>query len=219
MKYLYTLLLSLSSLCWLHAQSTSIADVWKSIPQQIVPTIDSLSRLDMCDLYAAGMVAQAKTLWGDTAQITFMGDSYISVRTSKASTMQIKIVGKGRNTLYAVITTTYGPAANSHISFYDNKWQPLAAKKHFTPLTVADFINLPAKEKKQRKDVANKIEIQTITYQMCNENDNIIAHPTFMECVDKDTRSQIETLIYPSRTMERKGRKWKVVKIDPNKAP
>lgn len=213
MKHLYlalALIFATSPLLW--AQDNTVAEAFSTMPLDLTITIDSMARLDMIDLYQAGMTAHARTLLGDTAQIISMGQTFMELRTSKASTLQIKQVGKGKKTLYILITTTYAPVAHSHIDIYNAQWQLQPLKKHFKALTLQDFIALPKRDKEGRKEVSSHIIIPTIQYTMCEESDTIVAIPTFMQVLDKETRGKIVEHIYPQRTLQLKGRRWQVIR-------
>ena len=190
-----------------HAQS--IADAWANMPTHIMPSIGKNARLDMIDLYNAGMSAKATTFTGDTACLTALGNNYLILRTSKASTMQMMQIVDGKKLLYAIITTIEGPVANSHLDMYDEKWTPMATKKFFPDITVADFINLPKNKRKEREELLKKIPLHTIQYNMTHMTNDIIATPSFLQTLDEETRKEIESCFHSQITLQWKGKKWK----------
>lgn len=210
MKYIChiatTILFILSSVL-LSAQT--VADAWKSMPVDIQPTIDSIARLDMIDLYQAGMAAKSTTLLGDTARLITMSDSYIALRTSKSSTMQIKCIKHKKQEIYAVITTTEGPAANSHMELYNPYWEKLPLEKYFTPPTVDNFIGDKHDHSISFDDIRKEIVIPTIQYMMNDSTNNITFTPTFLYTLDKETRKKIEPYIKTHIRQKWTGRKWK----------
>lgn len=203
------LTLLLSVLTFLYTDAQDVASAWKAMPLSIHPTIDNTTRLDLIDLYQAGMTAQAATLINDTARLEVMGETYLRLRTSRASHLQIKVLRYGRNTLYGVITTVEGPAANSHIDLYDAQWQPLNTAKYFTAPTLDDFILLPARAKEERRELHNKIALHTLLYTMSEEDNNIVITPSFLHTLDKETRKEIEHNFHKQIVIQWKGKKWK----------
>lgn len=191
----------------LSGQAQTVTDALKKMPQNIIINIDSIARLDMIDLYKAGMTAQARTIGGDTAHLTTLGDTYLHLRTSKASTMQIKLLQQGRKTYYAVITTVEGPVANSHLKLYNDAWQAVGTKKKFTPLAIHDFIKTT--DKKQRNAIAKEVVLPTIQYTMSEENNNITATPSFLFTLDEETRQRIMPHFHDTVVLQWNGRKWK----------
>lgn len=208
LRYIATLLIIVYATNGISAQS--IADIWTNMPVHIMPNIGKNARLDMIDLYNAGMSAKIPTYTGDTVQLVTLGDTYLNLRTSKASTVQIKLINAGKKPLYAVITTVEGPAPNSHIDLYESNWQSVAINKHFTPVTVTDFIAHPKKMRKERTELAQKITLHTIQYNMSDDTDNIIALPSFLQTLDDETRKEIEHNFHQQITLQWKGKKWKI---------
>lgn len=198
----------LSALYFAPSQAQDIASAWKEMPLSIHPTIDNTARLDMIDLYQAGMTAQAATLINDTARLEYLGNTYLRLRTSQAGYLQIKLLNNGNKRIYAVVTTIEGPVANSHIDLYDDRWQPITLKKHFTAPCLDDFITLPAKEKERRQQLHKAILLHTYLYTMNDEDNNITITPTFLHTIDEENRPSISTSIAPHIIMQWKGGKW-----------
>lgn len=209
MKHLhYILPLLLLLVVHIDAPAQSIAEVWQKMPAHIHISIDSIARLDMTDLHRAGLKAQARTLFGDTAQLITMGDTYLLLRTSKSSTMQIKCIKEKRRTIYAVITTVEGPAPNSHIDLYNEKWEEIPLKKHFKPLTADNFIE-HSLQGNARSEIVEEIVIPTIQYTMNDTTNHITATPSFMQTLDKEVRERVAPHILPQITLQWRGKKWK----------
>ena len=203
------LTLLFSALSFLYTEAQDIAAVWEAMPAHIMPSIGKNARLDMIDLYNAGMSAKAATFTGDTASLTAMGNNYLFLRTSRASTMQLMQIVDGKKLLYAIITTIEGPVANSHIDIYDEKWQPLEVKRFFPDINVADFLNLPKSKRKEREELLKKIPLHTIQYNMTDMTNDIIAIPSFLQTLDEETRKEIEPNFHKQIVLQWKGRKWK----------
>lgn len=210
MKISFGIILLILSL-WLCAPTSAqtIADAWHKMPTSIHHTIDSTARLDMTDLYRAGMKAIAPTLLGDTAQLIAMSDTYLLLRTSKASTMQIKCIKGKKKSIYAIITTVDGPVPNSHIDLYNEKWQTIPLKKHFKPLSVENFIEKSVNKEPTSSDIRNTIVIPAIQYTMNDSTNDIEATATFMQALDKESRERIAPHILPTIQLQWNGKKWK----------
>ena len=192
-----------------NVSAQSVADVWQQLPRNIHSTIDSVARLDMTDLYRAGMTATAPTLMGDTAQLITLSDNYLLLRTSKASTMQIKLIKLKKKTIYAIITTVEGPAPNSHIDLYNEEWETIPLKKYIKLPTVNDFISIDNPSADIRQEIGKSIVIPTIQYMMNDSTNDITALPSFMQTLDKESRERITPHIQSSIKLHWNGKKWK----------
>ncbi len=209
MKYIRYIIIGLFISTLTHTLAQPVADIWKKLPQNIYPTIDSIARLDMIDLYHAGIPAQAKTRLGDTAKLISMSDTYLLLRTSQSSTLQIKCLNIKKEKIYAFITTVEGPIANSHIDLYDEHWNKLPLEKHFTPPTVDNFIHNIDNTIEAHNNISREILIPAIQYMMNDTTNDIIAIPTFMQTLDKESRERIKPHIMPHIKIEWDGKKWK----------
>lgn len=192
-----------------NVSAQSVADVWQKLPRDLHTTIDSVARLDMIDLYRAGMTATAPTLMGDTAQLIALSDNYLLLRTSKASTMQIKLIKLKKKTIYAIITTVEGPAPNSHIDLYNEEWETISHKKYIKLPTVNDFISVDNPSADIRQEIGKSIVIPTIQYMMNDSTNDITALPSFMQTLDKESRERIMPHIQSSIKLHWNGKKWK----------
>ena len=208
-KYIYIILCIYA--CWLctTTQAQTAADVWCEMPKSMQPTIDSIARLDMIDLYRAGMKATAPTLLGDTAQLITMNDTYLLLRTSKASTMQIKCIKHKKKTLYAIVTTVEGPAPNSHIVLYNESWKTIPLKKYLKLPKVEDFVSATDTSTYDKQDIRKSIIIPTIQYIINDSTNDITALPSFMQTLDKESRERITSYIRPNIKLQWNGKKWK----------
>lgn len=192
-----------------NVSAQNVADVWQKLPRNLHTTIDSVARLDMIDLYRAGMTATAPTLMGDTAQLIVLSDNYLLLRTSKASTMQIKLIKLKKKTIYAIITTVEGPAPNSHIDLYNEEWETIPLKKYIKLPTVNDFISVDNPSADIRQEIGKSIVIPTIQYTMNDSTNDITALPSFMQTLDKESRERIMPHIQSSIKLHWNGKKWK----------
>ena len=94
LRYIATLLIIAHATNGISAQT--IADAWVNMPAHIMPLIGKNARLDMIDLYKAGMSAKIPTFTGDTVHLSALGNTYLNLRTSKASTIQLKQIKSGK---------------------------------------------------------------------------------------------------------------------------
>lgn len=189
--------------------ATDMGDVWGTLPQNIVPTIEANRRMDMTDLYRAGQPARAATLLGGEAEITAMGDNYITVRLSESNTLQIKRIHTTNGTIYVTIQTLYAPAANSRIEIYDSNWQRLDAHRYLPEVTAGDFID-PTLDKEQRYEILATLLIPTIEYTMNEAGNDIEAHATFEQTLDADSYRRIASHLILHRTLQWNGKKWQL---------
>lgn len=185
----------------------TMTDMWLTIPQSIIGPISKNERLDLTDLYLFGAEAHIASPMGDTIKLTTLQPTYMQLRTSKASTIQVKMIATGKKDhLFVVIKTIEGPIANSHIKIYNSQWEELPADNHLTLPTVATFFhnNTPPTEQQ-----LHQVKLPCIQYTMCDNNNDIIATATFLSALDINTRPSFEELCSRNLILEWRGKKWK----------
>ncbi len=113
------------------AQTDSLAmrRVFVDIPDSLLPLLPQRTRHDMVDFLANGMEARVRNRLGEEVVLRELTDNYALVEASPLSRMEMKLlplVGDSAEIL-AVVSTVRGPAADSHVEFYDANWQKLPA--------------------------------------------------------------------------------------------
>lgn len=78
---------------------------------------------------------------GDTVKRLSFSEDFISLQTSKAGALQVKLLPLVNKTqIIGVITTVCGPACDSRIDFYTTDWQPLAQSDLFPQINKDIFL-------------------------------------------------------------------------------
>ena len=210
-RFHYILVLTLCLISANTIQAQKMGDVWSSLPDNLVPTIETNRRMDMVDLYNAGRRAVTTTLLGGNAEITAMGDSYINVRLSDCNTIQIKKITTDKQPFYVIINTVFAPAGNSRLSLYDENWKQLDISKYISLPQTANFIVLPADSTSYKEEIRTEILLPTVEYVMNEATCDISAIPTFDKTTDDETYKRIAPYILPQLTYRWNGKKWDCV--------
>lgn len=211
--YILTLIYCL--ICTNAIQAQKMGEIWVSLPENLVPTIEPNRRMDMVDLYNAGHKASATTLLGGNAEITAMGDSYINVSLSDCNTIQIKKITTDKQTLYVIINTVFAPAGDSRITIYDENWKQLDLTKLICLPRTADFITIDSDSESNNKNISTEILLPTLQYAMNEATCDISVSPTFDKTLDNETFTRLSPYIITQRTYRWNGRSWKMIPHTP----
>lgn len=111
-------------------------DLFRAMPDSILPLLSANSRADCTDFMESKMKAEVVNKFKEKSLMTDMTADYIALNLSESSTWQMKVLPMTDGSkIVCVINTTMGPTADSDIDFYTDKWMLLDRK---------DFIKLPA---------------------------------------------------------------------------
>lgn len=100
---------------------TKAKDVFAAAPDSIFPLLTTNNRLDCIDLIENNMKATVKNKLEQKAEMTALTDSYLQIKPSERSVVEIKMLN---DSVFCLINTCLGPAPDSRISFFTHGWKP-----------------------------------------------------------------------------------------------
>ena len=119
-----TIILIMLAMSGLSAFSqTKAKDVFAAAPDSIFPLLTTNNRLDCIDLIENNMKATVKNKLEQKAEMTALTDSYLQIKPSERSVVEIKMLN---DSVFCLINTCLGPAPDSRISFFTRDWEPYA---------------------------------------------------------------------------------------------
>lgn len=117
-----TIILIMLAMSGLSAFSqTKAKDVFAAAPDSIFPLLTTNNRLDCIDLIENNMKATVKNKLEQKAEMTALTDSYLQIKPSERSVVEIKMLN---DSVFCLINTCLGPAPDSRISFFTRDWKP-----------------------------------------------------------------------------------------------
>ena len=117
-----TIILIILAMSGLSAFSqTKAKDVFATAPDSIFPLLTTNNRLDCIDLIENNMKATVKNKLEQKAEMTALTDSYLQIKPSERSVVEIKMLN---DSVFCLINTCLGPAPDSRISFFTRGWKP-----------------------------------------------------------------------------------------------
>ena len=124
MKKLMLALLLATTLNQASAQSVTIRDVFRQMPDSIMPYLSKNNRLDFIDFLDSGMKAEVKNQLGGTSQMTSLGADSLTIRMNPSLSTHLLLMD---STVVMIETFTvdsiYG---QSRVHYFTTAWQPIA---------------------------------------------------------------------------------------------
>jgi hypothetical protein len=130
------------ALLWLAAaaQAQTAKDALIALPENLLAEVSASARMDLVDLYNAGLPAAVLDSFGDTICLENLTPDYLRLKSANSALQLIVLQMINDSKLYCLITTVCGPDCDSRIEFYSPSWNRLQSN-HF--LTPADPAPLP----------------------------------------------------------------------------
>ena len=129
--WLFTGLLLLASLT-VRAGELKIQDVFKQMPNSVLPTLSENNRLDMLDFMASKMKAEVTNRLGGKSEMTVLTDTTLTIRMSEALQVEMLLLkpedAAGADSQVICLIETFGRdslSLDSQVSFFTISWEKL----------------------------------------------------------------------------------------------
>lgn len=127
----------------LNASAQSVADLWISMPDDIVPYLTVNQKKEMIECDRIGVDSSVKNkLEGNTA-IDTLSESYGKFLVSNSRSLQLVKLPTDNDSILMVIDTHLGPKAHSEASFYTLNWDKLSEEGRIPEFALSDFAVRP----------------------------------------------------------------------------
>ena len=107
------------------ARAQSMREVWLSMPDSLVGYLNKSKRIEAMDYRDMGLKLDVRNLLKGSTLVDTLTADFISVKLNKSASLQMKLLPRESDTLVCVVKTFCGPAADSSISFFTTRWQPV----------------------------------------------------------------------------------------------
>lgn len=127
----------------LNVTAQSVADLWISMPDNMVPYLTVNQKKEMIECNRIGVDSSVKNkLEGNTA-IDTLSDSYGKFLVSTSRSLQLVKLPCEQDSILMLIDTHMGPKSHSEVSFYSMTWERFPLAEKMPELDLIDFIVRP----------------------------------------------------------------------------
>lgn len=114
-----------------------IRDVFKAMPDSLMPLLTANDRADFMDFMDSKMKAVVTNKLEGKSEMTMLADDFLSIKMSERSTWQMKLLALNDTTsVLCVVRTVTAPEADSDVTFYNPAtWEELDAKAFLPSMT------------------------------------------------------------------------------------
>lgn len=173
-------------------------------PQEIFPSIDYNTRLDMIDYYESEYNRPSLSVFEDSCIITCSDTTCIEFKASEVLNYQLSMPVYD---VIVLISTHSIPMPDSEIAFYDFEWKKLPTDRFFVEPKLADW--LTDEGKKVRADVENVVPFIIASYNFDVETGVLTIANRLSEYFDKTTWQKVSKWIRPQLCYKWTGKKFK----------
>lgn len=122
------------------APAQTAEKLFASLPESMSLTWTETNRLELIELYKAGLTAAVENQLGDSCFLACMTGDYLQIREGKSSLEIIVLPMVNDSKVICLIHTVCAPICDSHLEFYTVNWKKLDSELFITPAGKARFI-------------------------------------------------------------------------------
>jgi len=145
------------------AENVQIRDVFRQMPDSILPTLSVNNRLDMIDFMDSHMKAEVTNLLEGKSEMTALGEDSITIRVSDALNISILLLNTTEliddSNQVVCLVQTYGTdslSLNSKIEFFTIQWKKLSDTPQLSETDKQRISSLDKKTRLKYMDVILK---------------------------------------------------------------
>lgn len=189
----------------------SARKVFENIHLSALEILPKTTRLDMLDYWDADSVYKASNVMDGLSWIEELTETYMKVRITSVSTLEIKILPAAKSKLALTIYTVGDEvqAQDSRLQFFDENLQEVPLDKHFVMPQVKDFFAIPKGSATKMKEIEAMIPFPTMAFNANPKNNNLEAVLTVEKYINQDDWNIAKLFAKPSITLEWKKEKYK----------
>ena len=150
-------------------RAASIGDLFVSETYGIFNTLTPTMRVVLLNHYRDGDTLRIENnMAQEGSRITALDERHITVETSVASRVQLRLLTQGRDSVVMAVETVFTPYPDSRVTFYDTQWKPRLTRGHFKMPVIADFL-LSTTSKDIKRRLADSLDITMIEVEVSGD--------------------------------------------------
>ena len=209
MKKLFLLVMAV--LLSVSVQAKTLRDLWLSMPDSLLPTLNKNLRLEFLDLVDMQVKPEVKNLLGEECLMDSVTSDFLEVTTSSSAQIQMGLLHQtSGDSVLCVVRTYSAPEKESEVKFYNQQWQELPSKNFFSSEVwqLGKFIKEKPDTLSEGKyrELISSIEPFMLLAKL-SMNDNSMIFKVSLPLVSVEDKTNIEALLV-QRKFKWDGRKF-----------
>ena len=119
-------------------------EVFKAMPDTLLPYLNKEKRTELVDFYHIGVKAETKNKLDENTVLDTLTTGMASLRLSESSTLQLLMLPRqGGDTIVCAVKTFFGEAPESTVAFYTRDWQGVTADSVMSEIDARSLVARP----------------------------------------------------------------------------
>lgn len=160
-------------------------------PDEVFPLLTRNNRADCADFLETGMEAKVTNRLGGVCRMKALTDDFLHIEPSYASSVQVKRLVAGNDTLLCVVNSVKAEATGSRISFRNLRWENVEAKGLFEAPAIGDFFV----SADSAMLYADKCDIYLVSLTLSPDDETLTAEYTMPDYMGEDDAEAVRPLL------------------------
>lgn len=176
---------------------TTVADVFREMPDSLLPSLTKNNRLDLLDFIASKMEADVKNKFDEHVRLPLMTDNYLRLELSGSSTVELRLLPvatpvDSSDVVVCMVESVGGDNGESAVEIYSHKWKRLrTVALPQVPLALPDTMSA------ERKSELSLLAEGRLTKAALSPTDDKLTLTASMPMLSADERKTIEPYLIP----------------------
>ena len=114
---------------------TTMRDVFRQMPDSIVPYLTENNRLDFIDFIDSNMKAEVTNAFGGKSEMQKLTDDFLSLHLNAAASIEMRLLDVKEpvdsvSRIVCLVSTLGSDVRESKVAFYSLKWNPLPTERY-----------------------------------------------------------------------------------------
>ena len=199
MKKLIVLALAFLLIC--PAQAKSLREMWVSMPDSILPTLNRNLRTEFYELADMNVQPEVRNLLGEDCVMDTITSHYLHLTLSEVSTfemMALPLAAKA-DTVYCFVKTFAAPEKDSEIKFVDLNWKELDCHAFFAGTFLEGMeqrlVHKPDTMSEQRYHELVSLLEPKMWFAELSANDETITFTHSLPLLSQDEKNELKTVL------------------------
>jgi hypothetical protein len=179
-------------LAGIQANGQTAGELFMSLPESELPTLNETNRLDLIDLYKAGQEAAVVNQLGDSSVIRQLTDDYLEVKTGNYTLELLILRMVNDSKIVSLIKTVCAPVCDSYMEFYTTSWRKLDTNLFISPADKSWFVKagVDVSEQKVRNALVS-LDISLMQFRYNPERQELQQYYNTPEYLGVDERAAV----------------------------
>lgn len=199
MKKLIVLLLGIT--LSMSVQAKSLREMWFSMPDSLIPTLNRNLRIELVDLVDMKVKSEVKGLLGEDCMMDTLTLDFAQLGISKVSSVQMKMLpwkNEG-DSILCVVKTFSAPEKESDILFYDKEWRKLPSETFFADGQLVGMVHSLVCKPDTMSEEHYQEKLILLEPKMCyanlSEKENTIVFGLSLPLVSNEEKTLLEAIL------------------------